>query len=419
MSDNTNISFEGNDIEPNNGNITNNDTTNNNNPLNDDDVVDIDTGATSDIDDPNNDNNVKSSDDKNDENLHDLEVGYIIEVDGVEYTINENKDLVDKDGNVFKEAKDIKSWLSENEVNDDEINIENIQKYFNLEITDEQGKPVEFANTAEGVKSYIDSVINLQTNTIAEATINKFYSDNPLVKQFVDYVELTGTPKGFGEIPDRTGIVVNKDSKEQQVAIIKMAASEFGNKTLNDNYIKYLESTGMLYEEAKTQLEALQAKDKQTRKDIELRAEQAREEERQSIENYFKKVNEVITSRKLGNYTLPETIIQERNGKKVTLTLNDFYDYVAKSTKDNEGNIMTGYQRDLNKQSDDDLLSKELIDAWLMFTGGSYKDLVNMIVKEEQAKKLIIKSKENKTKHNITVKKTTKSKPNINDVVFY
>lgn len=435
-----NIDFEGSDVQtPNNGDATKNENNNGGNPANEPDTTDLNNGGTGDINDPNNNNNNDGGDnDKNNNNNnnnnnndnnkgdslpHDLEVGTTLEIDGVDYTVAENGDIVDKEGKVFKEAKDVKAWLAENQPSDgeggDEINIENLQKQLGIQITTEDGKPAEFTNDAAGVKAYVESVINLKSDEIRQGTMNKFYNDNPLVKQFVDYVQLTGSPKGFGELPDRTGIEIDKDNKEQQIAIIRMAATEFGNKSLNDNYIKYLESTGALYDEAKIQLEALQNKDKQTRKDIETRAAAAREQERQNVENYFKKINEIITRRKIGGYTLPENIVKERNGQKITLTPNDFYDYVAKSTeKDENGNLMTGYQRDLNNQSDEELLNKELIDAWLMFTGGSYKDLVNMIAKEENVRKLVIKSKENANKHNIVINKPNKSKVTAEDIVF-
>ena len=79
---------------------------------------------------------------------------------------------------------------------------------------------------------------------------------------------------------------------------------------------------------------------------------------------------------------------------------------------------MTPYQRDLNNQSDDELLQKELVDAWLMFTGGSYKDLVDMIAKEDAVRKLVIKSKANANKHTVAIKKPNKSKVSIDDIVL-
>ena len=410
------ISFEGNDILDGGKAPVTDDKANG---VNKDDVVDIATNKTDDINDQNDDNTTANTTANTTDDNNGLEVGTVITFDGKDYTVAENGDIVDKDGNIFKEAKDVKAWIDENQVADgnEDFSVDSVIKALGYEIKDDKGNLVEFDNSVEGLKAYVDSVIELQSNDIRQGTINKFYQDNPLVKQFVDYVQLTGTPRGFGELPDRTGIQVAQDNRDQQIAIIKMAAQEFGNKTLNDNYIKYLESTGTLYDEAKAQLAALQAKDVQLRKQIETEAAQAREQDRLEVENYFKKVNEVITSRKLGEYTLPENVTIQRNGTKVTLTLNDFYDFVSKPVKGEDGQIMTQYSRALENQSNEDLLNKELLDAWLIFTGGSYKDLVNMIAKEDNVRRIMIKSKDNKAKHQMKISKP-KSKVSADDIVF-
>lgn len=397
-----------------------------NNAVNDD-KVDINTGATDDINqqvqktDKVDDNKNQDKPDNKNENDHDLETGTIIELDGVEYSINENGDLTDSEGNIIKTKDEVKDLIDNNnaqEANDDDITISNLQKELG-EIFDEKGNPIKYEDSIKGVKEYLSAYKDVQLKEAKEGVINKFYNDNPLVKQFVDYVTLTGSPRGFGDIPDRRAITIDVENKDQQKSIIRMAASEFGNAMLNENYIKYLESTGDLYNEAKIQLKALQNKDIEVRRQIAEQAEKARQDEEIERNNYFAKVNQVINNRKLGDYVLPENIVKTINGRKVTLGLNDFYRYVATATeRDEEGNVFTAYQRDLNNQSDEELLNKELINAWLMFTDGSYKDLINMIAKEEQVKKLIIKSKENRNKHQIAVKKPSKNKNVIDDIIF-
>lgn len=81
-----------------------------------------------------------NGDDSNNAIPHDYEAGTEIEVDGSTYSVAENGDILDKDGKVFKEAKDVKEWVASFEVentNPDEINIENLQKTFDVELTDE------------------------------------------------------------------------------------------------------------------------------------------------------------------------------------------------------------------------------------------------------------------------------------------
>ena len=352
-----------------------------------------------------------------------LEAGTQIEYDGVTYVINNNGDLVDEEGNIFKNAEDIAKWLKDNGVNDntndESISIDSIKEAIGLDLTDENGNPIEFTNDAEGVKSYVESVINHRSNDIAQGAVNRLFAENPMLKQFIDYVQVTGTPRGFGDIPDRSGIKLDRDNERQLEAIIRMAAQEFGNKSINDNYIKYLKDSGALYDEARTQLEALVGKDKAYKQEIERQAQAAREQEQQEINEYWKSVSDAISKRVINGYKLPESITREFNGQKITLTLNDFYNYLADAREvDDSGVRMTGYQRDLNRLSNEEALNRELLDAWLMFSGGSYKDLINMAVQEDKVRKLVVKSKQQRSARTIKVNKPKGGKVNIDDIIL-
>ena len=371
----------------------------------------------------NNQNNKDSNSNDADSSTGDLTEGDSIEFEGVTYTVDATGNLVDDKGNIFKEAKDVKSWISSmdvsNDQNDSDFNLNSIQEALGITVTDDNGNPVEFTNDAEGVKSYINSVIDLKSKDIQTATINKLFADNPLLKEFTDYVQLTGSPQGFGELPDRSGIEIDKNNINQQEAIIRMAAQEFGNKSLNENYIKYLKDSGGLYDEAKQQLTALVEKDAAMRKDIEEQAEANRQAEQIRINEYWQNVNKVIEGRIIAGYKLPESFTKEVNGQKVVYTPNDFYNYLNKAIEqDADGNIVTGYQRDLSKLTDEEYLNRELLDAWLMFTGGTYKDLIDMAVKEDNVRKLKIKSKEQRTAKSIKVIKKQGGKVNMNDIIL-
>lgn len=371
----------------------------------------------------NNQNNENSNSNDADSSTGELTEGDSIEFEGVTYTVDATGNLVDDKGNIFKEAKDVKSWISSmdvsNDQNDSDFNLNSIQEALGITVTDDKGNPVEFTNDAEGVKSYINSVIDLKSKDIQTATINKLFADNPLLKEFTDYVQLTGSPQGFGELPDRSGIEIDKNNINQQEAIIRMAAQEFGNKSLNENYIKYLKDSGGLYDEAKQQLAALVEKDAAMRKDIEEQAEANRQAEQVRINEYWQNVSKVIEGRIIAGYKLPESFTKEVNGQKVVYTPNDFYNYLNKAIEqDADGNIVTGYQRDLSKLTDEEYLNRELLDAWLMFTGGTYKDLIDMAVKEDNVRKLKIKSKEQRTAKSIKVIKKQGGKVNMNDIIL-
>uniref|UniRef100_A0AAU8MHK3 Uncharacterized protein n=1 Tax=Geladintestivirus 5 TaxID=3233137 RepID=A0AAU8MHK3_9CAUD len=367
-------------------------------------------------------NNVEEAD--NHLSTGELSEGDTIEFDGITYTIDASGNLIDDKGNVFKEAKNVANWLKSVEIegdgeNSEILSISSIQEALGITVTDAEGKNIEFTDDAAGVKAYVDAVIDLKSKDLQQAAVNKLYADNPLLKQFTDYVQLTGTAKGFGEIPDRSGIQLDKENEEQLKAVIRMAAKEFGNKSLNENYIKYLRDSGGLYDEAKAQLQALIEKDIAIRKDIEIRAQAQRDADAKSVSDYWNKVNNVIDSRIIAGYKLPESFTKEINGHKVIITPNDFYNYLSKATEtDTDGNKVTGYQRDLNKLTDDEYLNRELLDAWLMFTGGTYKDLIAMAVNEDKVRQLRVKSKEQRSTKTVKIIKKQGGKVDMNDIVL-
>lgn len=339
-----------------------------------------------------------------------LEEGTNIELDGVTYTVDKDGNVVDPDGKVFKEAKDVQEWLKTFNVDnqnpeDKELSIDSIQKAIGEEIVNEKGEPVEFTNDVEGVKSYIDNVIALRSNELQQAAVNKVFNDNPILAQFANYLAVNGSPKGFGEMPDRSGIKLDVNNEEQQIAIIKAAAKEFGNTTLNDNYIKYLKDGGGLYDEAKLQLQNLQNADKQRNEEYARQAEAQRKEEEEATNAYWENVYTKLNSHKIGEYQLPESFVREVNGQKITTTIDDFFNYIYRTTEDEDGNYTTAYQKDLKSKTADDNINEQLIAAWLTFTGGSYKDLVDMAVREKEVKTLKLKTKETDGRKTVVITK--------------
>ena len=368
----------------------------------------------------NGDDNKGGKGDDNNSSTGELTPGTKLEIDGSTYTVADNGDVVDEKGNIVKPAAEVKDWLASfDEEESNELSIDAIQESLGVEVTDENGKPVEFSNDAAGVKAYVNAVLELKSQELQDGAINKLYAENPMLKEFQDYVTVTGSPIGFGELPDRSGITVDKDNVNQQEIIIKTAAREFGNTTLNDNYIKYLKDTGGLYDEAVAQLQALQDKDTQVRAEIAQRAEAARQQEEADLNEYWNQVNNVINSGTIAGYKLPASFVKEVDGKKQTLTPKDFFNYLSRHTEVSaDGNKITAYQKDLEEESQEDYLNRELLTAWLKYTGGSYKDLADMAVKEEEVRVLKLKSKQNATRKTVKVVKPQQGKASFDDILL-
>ena len=357
----------------------------------------------------NNDDGTKN-DDKEDkeEKHHDLETGTVLSVDGIDYTIDDKGNVVDKDGKVFKEAKDVKEWIDsfetqevkENE-DDNEISVKKLQEALDISIVDENDNEIEFDNTTEGVASYVQQVIENAREEDYQVAISTLFKQYPFVEDIINYYNANGhSLNGYGQVPDRSNITIDEKNEAQQEYIIRTAWEEQGRKGSVDNYIQYLKSTGTLLSAAEEELEGLKENDKLYREKIQQEAQEREEEERQNMIEYWNQVHNVVKSRKIAGYTIPESIVVNRDGQKTVATVEDFFNYIYQV--DNEGK--SRYNKDIENEDPQVRLQNDILRAYLKFTGGNYTNLVDMAINNEKVNKLILKSKENK-KSTISVRK--------------
>lgn len=352
------------------------------------------------------DDNKDKGDDK--DGKLDLSEGQVVEIGDDSYTVDKEGNLVDKDGNIFKEAKDVQDFLKEFEVDytdsDEELNIDNIQKALGIELTDDNDKPIQFENTVEGVKSYVNSVIEAQKKDIAEAAVSAVFTKYPIVEQFLNYYIANGDSyEGFGQTPDRSNITIDDNNEAQQENIIRTAWKERNMAGDVESYIQYLKASNILASTARNELKALQESDKQKRDEYEKEAKRVEEEKAKSLKEYWDGVANVITSRKIAGYEIPEQILITRDGKKLTATPKDFFNYVYQVDKDGK----SAYAKDFAKLTPEQKRDDEILRAFLTFTGGTYANLIDMAIKEEKIKTLKLHAKESK-KTSVRVKPAAK-----------
>lgn len=385
----------------------------NTNDLNNNNVTDINTGKIdSDKDgvgiddiDVNDDNNIDSSknndsdiDDSNkndntDKKYNNLEVGTSIEVGDNVYTVDENGNLIDENGNMFKQSDDVENWIKEFDKIEDanDININNIQEALGVQITDDDDNPIEFENTISGIKAYVDAVIETAKDEHYEAAINTLYQRYPILNDVLNYYLANGNSlEGFNELPDRSNITIDDTNEAQQELIIRTAWNEQNRKGDVEGYIQYLKSSGTLLATAKEELAGLQEADALYKQEIEQEAERKENERIQKLENYWNGVHDVIKTRNIAGYQIPETIIINRDGQKISATPEDFFNYIYRV--DNNG--MSAYERALAAETPESRRDDEILRAYLKFVGGNYSNLVNMAINKEKVAKLRLKSKE-------------------------
>lgn len=349
-----------------------------------------------------------------------LNEGDSIELEGIIYTVNQNGDLVNEKGEVFKTKAEVADFLKEYTTEEadtvPEINVADIQKLVGVDVVDENGKAVTFDSTPEGVAQYVNSVLELKKAEFAQAGINKLIEDYPVLNDFLNYYIANGNSyEGFGEMKDRSGIQIDEANEAQQIAIVREAWKEFGKRGNVESYIKYLKDTGTLVEVAKDDLAALQQADADLREENSRAALQAQQEYEAQVVAYWKDVKSCIDKREIAGYKIPDVIILDRGGKQVSATPDDFFNYVYQV----DDNGMSQYQKELAKEAPAERMNDELLKAYLKYTGKSYNSLLEMAVANKEVKKLRLTANKNKSaKATIKITKAAKTNGNLDGENF-
>ena len=349
-----------------------------------------------------------------------LSEGDSIELDGITYTVNENGDLVDEKGKIFKAKSEVEAFLKDYTTEETdavaEINVADIQKLVGVDVVDENGKAVTFDSTPEGVAQYVNSVLELKKAEFAQAGINKLIEDYPVLNDFLNYYIANGNSyEGFGEMKDRSGIQIDDTNEAQQIAIVREAWKEFGKRGDVNKYINYLKDSGQLVDAAKDDLAALQQADAELREENSKAALQAQQEYEAQVVAYWKDVKSCIDKREIAGYKIPDVIILDRGGKQVSATPDDFFNYIYQV----DDNGMSQYQKELAKEAPADRMNDELLKAYLKYTGKSYNSLLEMAVANKEVKKLRLTANKNKSaKATIKITKAAKTNGNLDGENF-
>ena len=353
--------------------------------------------------------NEKDKENSNEEDIT-LEEGNTVTVEDKTYTVDKDGNLVDDKGNIFKKAEEVKDWLKEfsvDETKDDEINLDNIQKVLDYEVTDEEGNPITYENNIEGVKAYINDVIETSKLEHYETAINTLYQKYPILQEVLNYYIANGNSlEGFTETPDRSNITIDDTNEEQQIEIIKTLWKEQGIKGDVTQYINYLKNASILTSTAKEALDTLKSIDAENKKAYEEEAERRKQESYEAEVEHWTNIKNIIDSKEIAGYKIPDSITISRNGQKISVTPNDFFNYIYRVDNENK----SAYQRDLEAEEPSKRLNDEILRAYLKFTGGSYADLVNMAINQEKVNNLKLKAKQNANSKSIKINRTTNTK---------
>ena len=134
-----------------------------------------------------------------------------VEIDGTLYTLDDNGNAVDDNGEIkfTKEQIDAMSDENANELAGDYI--EAISKASGIVIKDEKGEPVKFEPTIEGFAKREAAVKALGEREGFAKGFNEFLANNPDIAALVEYKSKFGTIEGYSANVDYSKVEIKDD----------------------------------------------------------------------------------------------------------------------------------------------------------------------------------------------------------------
>lgn len=229
----------------------------------------------------------------------------------------------------------------------------------------------EFEDTEEGVME----LTRKAAERMAEDYVNSQFEENPVMKEFFEYVDEGGDPQYFlnTKFPetDYSQVEFDENDSDLQEKLVKeeLVARGYSGEELKTE-LKDIKDGGLLENKAKRALGFLKSKQENERKNILEQQKQENATKQEEIKKFWNDVNDNIKSSKsFKGFKIPES-------KK-----DKFFNFLSKPV-DNEGRS----QRDLKLS---ELGTEETLAIdWLIFNDFKFSDLIERKAKDMQSKNL-------------------------------
>jgi len=335
-----------------------------------------------------------------------LKEGDELEVNGIMVTIDAEGNAIDKDNKVIATPEQLKELVDEAEAgagaegDDDEVDyIADISKLDGYVVNDEEGNPLTFENTLEGLAKRNAFIVKEQSQQAVNNTFEKFFTENPDLEDMWNYKNSNnGSLEGYNRDVSLLTLEIKDDTDEKSLMRIVKDAEIRRGRTAEaaDSLVEYFKAEDKLGAEAKVAQAYL--KDIKAKEDTFLSEQQDRVHAQQvkDQEKHWSSVKTIIDSGNLAGLgiKIPESLqVKGTDGVIRNITREDLYNYSSKSVNAN-GNSQAQLDR---ANSEHNLEYKVLIDL-LQLTGGDLSQLIKEQVSEADVLKLSNRKKNLNTK---------------------
>lgn len=331
-------------------------------------------------------------------NLDDIEE---ITIGETSYSINENGEAVDANGNVFKTKEEVLDLLKEqaDSSESDEPLIKTISKISGFVAVDKDGNELEFEESPEGLAKREAYIVKNYGSELAKQELNSFFQENPDIVEMYNYKRIHGSIEGFKDRVDYGKITLDESNDDQHKELIISAEMARGSsRDRAEKIANYMVEDGKGKEEAESSLKYL--KEVQVKKDRDAAAARQADIDREKAEiaKRHNNIATIVKSGKVNDIQIPEYIkYKNSDGSFINVSRDYLYQYMAKPVKDGKS------QYEIDKESDD--VSSEILDAYMRLTGFNYSGLIEDKTRQQRVDKLKAIKNNSKLTNKIVIKK--------------
>ena len=305
-------------------------------------------------------------------------VGDQYEIEGVTYTVDANGDAVAEGKDPI--LKDDLVKLLEEEQGDTSM-IDAIATIDGYELKDEQGQPLVFEDTPEGIASRNRIIIERSVEEQVALAMTKQFDNNPDLKAANDYINTHGNLDGFDNYTDYSTLTIDKDDKEQQRQfVLKSEIARGRSKEDATRIVGYIEQDGKLYEESVKSLEGLVQGQVKEIEEANIYKEQQEALRQENYNKLTSAINVVTTTGNIAGFKLPDNLRIVRDGQVKTVPRSALNEYLLKPVS----NGLTQAQLDRQAKYNESY-ENMILDDVMLFLG---MDTSQLISQEQETKKI-------------------------------
>lgn len=323
------------------------------------------------------------------EPVGDLIEGEIVEIDGVDYTIDKEGNAVSADGSkkTKSELTSLTSVVPDSSISSD-FTWDDIRAELGVQPTDENGTPIEYTNDREGLKKYTLDSFKQYRVAIENDILTNFFEDNKDIHQAYIHKIRTGSIEDFNAQPDWNDFDITNANEQELEQIYRAYRKSIGddNDTIED-LVSVAKTNKNLAIKAAAGKEYFVRRQEQEKAEADKIEQTTRRKEEDDAKAYWTNVKNTIDAGKVKiddvELTIPEVIKVTKGGTVKQYSKSDFYKYltVPKTFEVNKQKVnATQYQYDKFLEDNARTHNHDVLDAFKTFVGGDLKQLIQRAV---------------------------------------